>query len=86
MRSAELAAAFADADVADAYQHRPPYPAEVFDILTGLITDAPRQVLDLGAGEGAIARPLAPLVDRVEALDASRLETSVAASLTWGRI
>lgn len=71
MTARELAAAFTEADVADAYQHRPPYPAEVFSILTGLITDEPRHVLDLGAGEGAIARPLAALVGRVDALDVS---------------
>ena len=71
MTARELAAAFTDDDVAAAYQYRPPYPAEVFDILTGLIADEPRHVLDLGAGEGALARPLAPLVDRVDAVDVS---------------
>jgi ubiquinone/menaquinone biosynthesis C-methylase UbiE len=79
MTARELAAAFTDADVAAAYRHRPPYPAEVFTILTALITDGPRHVLDLGAGEGAIARPLAALVDRVDALDVS------AAMLAQGR-
>ncbi|HEY7429885.1 MAG TPA: class I SAM-dependent methyltransferase [Streptosporangiaceae bacterium] len=69
--SGTLAAAFTYPGVADAYQHRPPYPPAVFDILTGLITDQPRRVLDLGAGEGALARPLAPLVDHVDALDIS---------------
>ena len=67
----ELAAAFTYAGVAEAYQHRPPYPPDVFDTLEGLITDEPRVVLDLGAGEGALARTLAPRVDRVDALDVS---------------
>jgi SAM-dependent methyltransferase len=66
-----LAAAFTHPGVADAYQHRPPYPDEVFEILSGLITDRPRHVLDLGAGEGALARPLASRVDQVDALDIS---------------
>jgi len=66
-----LAAAFTHPGVADAYRHRPPYPAEVFDLLEGLITGRPRAVLDLGAGEGALARPLAGRVDRVDALDIS---------------
>jgi SAM-dependent methyltransferase len=57
--------------VAKAYEHRPPYPPEVFDVLTGLITDQPRTVLDLGAGEGALARPMAALVDQVDAIDIS---------------
>jgi predicted TPR repeat methyltransferase len=36
-----------------------------------LITGQPRTVLDLGAGEGALARPLAGLVDQVDAVDIS---------------
>jgi SAM-dependent methyltransferase len=83
---AELAAVFRLPGVVDAYQHRPPYPDEVFDLLTGLISaapispaiissahvsSAPRVVLDLGAGEGALARPLAERVDHVDALDIS---------------
>ncbi|MFF0268645.1 class I SAM-dependent methyltransferase [Kribbella sp. NPDC004536] len=68
----ELAATFKQQAVAEAYQHRPPYPDEVFDRLLDLITDAPRRVLDIGAGEGAIARPLAPRVEHVDAIDFSR--------------
>jgi SAM-dependent methyltransferase len=70
-RRARLATAFTHPGVADAYQHRPPYPAEVFEILVQLITDEPRRVLDLGTGEGAIARPLAGRVEHVDALDIS---------------
>jgi ubiquinone/menaquinone biosynthesis C-methylase UbiE len=66
-----LAAVFGHPGVADAYQHRPPYPPEVFDILERIITGRPRRVLDLGAGEGALARPLAARVDHVDALDIS---------------
>jgi SAM-dependent methyltransferase len=57
--------------VAEAYQHRPPYPDEVFDRLEALITDEPRRVLDIGAGEGAIARPLARRVQDIDAIDIS---------------
>jgi trans-aconitate methyltransferase len=67
----DLAASFGHPGVARAYQHRAPYPPEVFDVLVQLITDEPRTVLDLGAGEGALARPLAGLVDHVDALDIS---------------
>jgi SAM-dependent methyltransferase len=66
-----LAAAFGHAGVAEAYQHRPPYPPDVFRVLAGLITDQPRDVLDLGAGDGALARPLARVADHVTALDVS---------------
>jgi SAM-dependent methyltransferase len=66
-----LAEAFGYPGVASAYRHRPPYPDEVFSVLTGLISDSPRTVLDLGAGEGALARPLAALVDHVDAVDIS---------------
>jgi trans-aconitate methyltransferase len=68
----ELAATFKQPHVAEAYQHRPPYPDEVFDRLVGLIKDEPRRVLDIGAGEGAIARPLAPRVAQVDAIDFSQ--------------
>ena len=57
--------------MAGAYRHRPPYPPEVFDVLGRLITDRPRTVLDIGAGEGALARPLAALADHVDAVDIS---------------
>jgi trans-aconitate methyltransferase len=67
----ELAATFKQDKVAEAYQHRPPYPDEVFERLLGLITDEPRRVLDIGAGEGAIARPLARHVEHVDAIDFS---------------
>lgn len=66
-----LGEVFAYPGVADAYRYRPPYPAEVFSILDRLIADRPSHVLDIGAGEGALARPLAQRVDHVDALDVS---------------
>jgi len=68
---AYFAATFKDYGVVDAYRHRAPYPDEVFDILTNLITDEPRVVLDVGAGSGDIARRLVNFVDRVDAVDFS---------------
>jgi ubiquinone/menaquinone biosynthesis C-methylase UbiE len=67
----KLGEVFLDEGVARAYRHRPPYPDEALDILAGLITDEPRTVLDLGAGEGALARPLAARAARVDAVDIS---------------
>jgi SAM-dependent methyltransferase len=69
--SREQAATFEDASVAAAYRCRPPHPPATFAILTELLKDGPRTVLDLGCGEGLVARPLAPLVDRVDAVDVS---------------
>jgi SAM-dependent methyltransferase len=72
----QFAAAFQDASVAGAYRYRPPYPEETFGILTSLIADAPRRVLDIGCGTGGLARHLAAwdvasLVDHVDAVDVS---------------
>jgi ubiquinone/menaquinone biosynthesis C-methylase UbiE len=67
----ELAAVFAHPGVADAYQYRPPYPPEVFDVLERITADRPGNVLDIGAGEGALARPLARRFGHVDALDVS---------------
>jgi SAM-dependent methyltransferase len=57
--------------VVAAYPHRLPYPPATFAIIAGLLTAGPRTVLDIGCGTGDIARNLAPLVDRVDAVDIS---------------
>jgi len=44
----------------------------VFAILTTLMTDKPRTVLDVGAGSGDLARHLVNVVDRVDAVDFSQ--------------
>lgn len=66
------AAQFSDPSVVAAYHLRPPYLDEIFDVLTGLIVDQPRVVLDVGTGTGEIARRLSDRVDRVDAVDPSR--------------
>lgn len=76
---------FGHAGVAAAYRHRPPYPDEVFEILDCLIGDRPRVVLDIGAGEGALARPLAERVDRVDAVDLSAAMVQVGRERPGGR-
>jgi SAM-dependent methyltransferase len=67
------ASIFQDASVVSAYQHRPPYPAETFRILSRLIPPgvSPTDVLDAGCGTGYIARPLAAYVDHVVGVDIS---------------
>lgn len=87
----EYARQFQDKSVVAAYRYRFPYPDEVFTILVGLISDAPRTVLDVGCGTGAIARPIAAFVDRVDAVDFSavmieegkRLPGGDAKNLRW---
>ena len=51
-------AQFKDATVVAAYQYRPEYPPELFEIVASLISDAPRRVLDVGCGTGYVARRL----------------------------
>jgi len=60
---------FADAAIVAAYRHRPAYAPEVFTFLRDLVIGQPRSVLDLGCGTGDVARPLAALVDTVDAVD-----------------
>jgi ubiquinone/menaquinone biosynthesis C-methylase UbiE len=82
---------FQDPLVVEAYPARPPYPADVFKLLASLVLNEPRVVLDVGCGTGDIARRVAPLVSRVDAIDASyaMLATGRAApdgdtpNLTW---
>ncbi|MDQ6659736.1 MAG: class I SAM-dependent methyltransferase [Chloroflexota bacterium] len=75
---------FQDQSIVDAYHHRPPYPAETFDILSSLITDEPRTVLDVGCGTGDIARNLVQFVDRVDAVDFSEAMLAKGKTLPGG--
>jgi trans-aconitate methyltransferase len=65
------AARFKEQDVVDRYHLRLPYPPEVFTILADLITDEPRNLLDVGTGLGEIAREMAKRMARVDAVDVS---------------
>lgn len=64
----EYAAQFQDAAIVAAYPTRPPYPAETFTRLRALLVGH-AVALDVGCGTGDIARRLAPLVARVDAID-----------------
>lgn len=75
--SATYAAVFGDDDVVAAYHLRPPYPEETIAKLAALTHGG--SVLDAGCGTGELARRLAPLVERVDAVDVS------AAMLAKGR-
>ncbi len=62
---------FKEQSVVAAYAHRPPILDAVLDQLLHLLVDAPRVVLDVGCGTGAVARPFASRVARVDAVDFS---------------
>lgn len=65
------AARFQNPDLVSLYHLRLPYPEATFEILTALIVDQPRVVLDVGTGTGEVARRLAGEVARVDAVDFS---------------
>jgi SAM-dependent methyltransferase len=65
-----LGRAFEDADLAQCYAARPPYPPELYEALFRL-TPRHQQAADLGCGPGKIAQVLADRFDRVEAIDPS---------------
>lgn len=89
--STAYAEQFADPSVIAAYRHRPPYPAETCPFVASLIAARPVDVLDIGCGTGDFARPLAAVVDRVDAVDCSvgmvaagrLLPGGDATNLTW---
>ena len=74
-----------DAEKARVYPYRPPYGDAAFEVLTSLIADdAPSAALDVGAGTGDIARPLALRVDRVDAVEPSPSMIAVGKTLEGG--
>ena len=62
---------FCDRSVALAYQNRPPYPDDVFEVLRALSDEEHPVVLDLGCGTGEVALGIADWASRVDALDIS---------------
>jgi len=79
---ADLAQTFQLPGVAAAYRARPPYPPETIATLATLAGGGP--VLDLGAGEGALARPLSEHVTRVDAIEVSPAMVAAGSALPGG--
>lgn len=75
---------FKDSSIAEAYHHRPPYADEAIRKLVELITDEPRMVLDVGCGTGDLARRLAGLMERVDAVDFSQAMLNEGRALSNG--
>ena len=80
----EFASQWQDRAMAVAYQHRPPYPALVFEVLKGLAKPGP--VLEIGAGTGDVTLELAWRFDRVDAVEPSAEMLRVAARRTGRNI
>jgi SAM-dependent methyltransferase len=67
----DYGAQFSDASIVAAYRFRPPYPEQVFDILSALMADGPGSILDAGCGSGDLAISLLRIARRVDAVDPS---------------
>lgn len=85
-----LGDAFQQAELVKHYIHRPPYASQVYDHIVAR-SGSTNALLDLGCGEGKIARPMARIFDSVTAVDPSAnmialgksLEGGQADNLTW---
>jgi SAM-dependent methyltransferase len=84
--AATYAAWFELSSVADRYHLRPPYPDQAIQRLAALVDPGARAVLDVGCGLGDLARPLAPLVDRVDAVDRSQAMVTNAQHMPGGSV
>ena len=65
----DYASQFSDQAVADAYEHRPPYPKESVRLVAGLIEGSSRCVLELGAGSGDFTQLLAEYCEHITAVE-----------------
>ncbi|MEL7300831.1 MAG: class I SAM-dependent methyltransferase [Pseudomonadota bacterium] len=81
--TAPTGAAFDDAEVAELYVHRPPYAAAAYGRILE-VAPARRRLLDLGCGEGKVARTLAPHFEEVVAVDPSAAMIALGRSLPGG--
>lgn len=76
--------AFLASEVTELYAHRPPYAEGVFELITQRAA-ATGRLLDLGCGEGKIARPMAKVFDHVVAVDPSANMMALGQSLANGQ-
>ncbi len=67
--------------MAENYRFRPPYPAEVYEVLRELMRGHPRALLDAGCGTGKITLGMIDQIDRADAVDPSEAMLAVARTL-----
>ena len=79
----KLGEIFSDTEVARVYSYRAPYPDPVFALLRRLLVE-PRNVLDAGAGTGALARGMLSFAARVDAMDPSEAMIAAGRRLPGG--
>lgn len=75
----QYADVFKEPHVVASYEHRPPYPQATIDELARLADGG--AVVDAGCGTGELARRIAPLVARVDAVDISAEMLALARTL-----
>ncbi|MCA8914860.1 MAG: class I SAM-dependent methyltransferase [Planctomycetes bacterium] len=80
----EYGSQWQDRSMAAAYQHRPPYPALVFEVLKRIAKPGP--VLEIGAGSGDATLELAWRFDRIDAIEPSAAMLAMAARRTGRNI
>ncbi len=78
------ASLFKNRSLAETYKFRPPYPDEMYQILHDLLGDRRGRILDVGCGQGKIARTLVDRVDAIDAIDFSQEMIRVGKSLVNG--
>ena len=76
-------ASFKSQKVVDHYPYRPPYPSDVYEKILDL-SPATRCLVDLGCGEGKVARPMTEFFDQVVAVDPSASMLQLGKSLPKG--
>jgi ubiquinone/menaquinone biosynthesis C-methylase UbiE len=69
---------FEDESVARAYHTRPPYPPELFTVLSTLLPSGATSLLDLGCGTGDISLGMIERASRIDAVDPSEAMLRVA--------
>ncbi len=77
-------ATFKAPEVAGFYPHRPPYAHQIYERIIDR-SSATHRLLDLGCGEGKIARPMTKVFDQVCAVDPSANMIKLGQSLENGR-
>ncbi|MEM9797878.1 MAG: class I SAM-dependent methyltransferase [Pseudomonadota bacterium] len=77
-------ASFRSKEVVDYYRYRPPYPSKVHEEIISF-SPATGCLVDLGCGEGKVARPMAEYFDTVTAIDPSANMLQMGQSLPNGK-